>query len=115
MIFFSRGSRGSQRKKGRRKNVFGQEGMNKRIRFFVHFDAISYEFNHLARIGNLLFGGKQAFLKPLRPLNIPLQPHPSIFGIPMHPQSDLANDECETNQNKLVSRNAKWPNMQPST
>jgi hypothetical protein len=62
MSFFSRGSRGSRRGQGRRSNAFGQEGRNKRIRLFVHFDANSDEFNHLARTGHLFLGGNKPFL-----------------------------------------------------
>jgi hypothetical protein len=56
-------------------------------------------------------GGQQAFPKPMRPVNTPLQPHLNIVDIPPHPKSDPANDGWETNQNKLVSRNEKWPSM----
>jgi len=111
MSFFSRGSRGSRRGQGRRTNAFGQKGRNKRIWFFVHFDSNSDEFNQLARTGHLFLGGQQALPEPMRPVNVPLQPHPSIVGIPLHPQSDPADDGWETNQNKPVSGNAKWPSM----
>lgn len=77
--------KGSRRGQGRRKNAFGQEGRNKRIRFSVHFDANSDEFNHLAHTTHLFLGGEQALREPLRPLNVPLQPHMSIADIPLHP------------------------------
>lgn len=77
--------KGSRRGQGRRKNAFGQEGRNKRIRFSVHFDANSDESNHLARTTHLFLGGEQALREPLRPLNVTLQPHMSIADIPLHP------------------------------
>jgi hypothetical protein len=81
MRFFQSWIKGSLRGQERRKHAFGQEGKNKRIRFSLHFDANSDEFNHLARTWNLFLGGKQSLLEPLIPLNVPLQPHPSIVGI----------------------------------
>jgi hypothetical protein len=111
MRFFSHGSRGSRRGKGRRINAFGKERRNKRIWFSVHFDVNSNKFNHLARTGHLFLGGKQAFPDPMRPISVPLQPHLSIVDIPLHPQSDPTSDVWEMNQNKLVSENEKWPNM----
>jgi hypothetical protein len=65
---------------------------NKRIRLFFHFDANSDKFNHLAQIGHLFLGGQQALPQPLRPINAPLQPHPSIYDIPLHPQLITIND-----------------------
>jgi hypothetical protein len=115
MRFFNRGSRGSRRGQGRRPNVIWQEGRNKRIRFFVHFDANSDEFNQLAQIGHLFLGGQQALPQPFRPVNAPLQPHPSIVDIPLHPQPGPVNDGWEENQNKLVSGNANWPNSHKKT
>jgi hypothetical protein len=47
----------------------------------------------------------------MRPVNVPLQPHPSIANRPLHPKYDPTNDGWETNQNKLVSGNTKWPSM----
>jgi hypothetical protein len=47
----------------------------------------------------------------LRPINAPLQPHPSIVDIPQHPQPSPVNDGWEENQNKYVSGNANWPSI----
>jgi hypothetical protein len=45
-------------------------------------------------------GGQQG-LHPLRPVNAPLQPHPSIDNIPLHPQPDPINDGWETKKTNL--------------
>jgi hypothetical protein len=50
MIFFHRGNnrfgnRGNKRKRGRIPNAFGKRSINKRMRFSIHFDANSEEFN----------------------------------------------------------------------
>lgn len=60
------------------------------MRFSIHFDANSEEFNQLVQTGYLNLA-RHPVLLPLKPPFIPLvqpndlQPHPSITGIPDHP------------------------------
>jgi hypothetical protein len=69
MSFFSRGNnfsgnRGNRGNKGRMPNAFGKRGRNKRMRFSIHFDANSEEFNQLVQTGYLNLIGHPAFQPP---------------------------------------------------
>jgi hypothetical protein len=72
MSFFSQGSQGSRIVQGRRLNVVWKEGRNKKIRFYVHFDANSDEFDQLVQTRHIFLGGQQALPRPFRPDNAPL-------------------------------------------
>ena len=65
----------------------------------------------MAQIGHLFLGGKQGLFHPLRHVNAPLQPHPSIVDIPLYPQLGPVNDGWEENQDKHVSKNANCLNI----
>jgi hypothetical protein len=53
MSFFSKGSRGNNRGRGKRPNMVWQEG---RKIFSIHFDVDFEEFNKLVQIGLLELG-----------------------------------------------------------
>jgi len=110
MSFFSRGSKGSRRGRGRRPNVVWQEGRNKRIRFSVHFDANSKEFNQLVQNGHLSLGGQQALPQTFASANTPLQPHLSIVDVTKLPQPMQENDGWEEHQVRHASGIINWPN-----
>jgi hypothetical protein len=65
----------------------------------------------LAQTGHIFLGGKKYFPHPSRLVNAPLQPHPSISNIPLHPQPGPINDGWEENQNKPASGNGNLPNI----
>jgi hypothetical protein len=101
MSFFSRDSdrNGSQWKewgnkgqRGRVPNIFRKQGRNKRIRFLIHFDANSKEFNQLVQIDYLNLVGHLPFPRPQAHIAPPLQLHSSIVDflepIPMQPTND---------------------------
>jgi hypothetical protein len=52
------------------------------MRFSIHFDVDSEEFNQLVQTGYLNLGGKPTLPQPQAPPNPPLQPHPSIAYFP---------------------------------
>jgi hypothetical protein len=96
MRFFNRGSngldnRGNRGNRGRGPNAFWQRGRNKRMRFSIHFDANSEEFNQLVQTGYLNLAGHPTF-HPHQPQVRPpfqpndLQPHLSIVDILDQPQ-----------------------------
>jgi hypothetical protein len=60
-------------------NVFGKHGRNKKMRFSIHFDVDSEEFNQLVQIGYLNIVGHPALPPPQAPPNPPLQPHMIFF------------------------------------
>jgi hypothetical protein len=60
-------------------NVFWQQGRHKRMRFSIHFDVDSDEFNQLVQTGYLNLGGQPALPQPPTPPSAPLQPHPNIM------------------------------------
>jgi hypothetical protein len=62
----------------------GKRGKNKRLRFSVHFDAKSEEFNQLLQIDLLNIAGQGYFNPPPPPIRPPLQPHPNITNILVH-------------------------------
>jgi hypothetical protein len=66
-----------------------EEGKNKRLRFSVHFDAESEEFNQLLQTGLLNLAGQGYFNPPPPPVRPPLQPHPSITNILVEPHVSL--------------------------
>jgi hypothetical protein len=84
MSFFSKGTRGNNRGRGKRL-VLG----------LMHFDVDFEEFNQLVQTGLLDLGGKPAFPQPFAPPNLPLQPHPSIIDVPKHHLRPM-HDEWET-------------------
>jgi hypothetical protein len=66
MSFFSRGNnrsgnRGNRGNKRKIPNAFGQRGRNKRMRFSIHFDVNSEEFNQLVQTGYLNLAGHPTF------------------------------------------------------
>jgi hypothetical protein len=78
MSFFSRGSnRGGNRGKKEEEcpNVFWQQARHKRMRFSIHFDVDSDEFNQLVQTSYLNLGGQPALPQPPAPPSAPLQPH----------------------------------------
>jgi hypothetical protein len=84
MSFFSRGSsRGGNRgRRGRFPNTFWQPGGHKKLRFSIHFDVDSDEFQQLIQTGHLNLGGQHALPQPQVPPNVILQPHPGIVNVP---------------------------------
>jgi hypothetical protein len=80
--------------RGRVPNVFGKQGRNKRMRFSIHFDANSEEFNQLVQTDYLNLVGHPALPPPQAPLDPPLQPHPSIVDFP-EPPMQPTNDGWE--------------------
>jgi hypothetical protein len=100
MSFFSHGSnhfgnKGNRGKRGRMPNAFGKRGRNKRMRFSIHFDANSEEFNQLVQTNYLNLVGHPAFQPPQAPVIPPLQPHPSIVDFPEPPHMPPTNDGWE--------------------
>jgi hypothetical protein len=97
MSFFSRGSynrgnidnRGNRGNWNRGQNVGWKRGRNKRLRFSIHFDVDSEEFNQLLQIGFLNLVGQGHFQPPPPLVRPPLQPHPNIVGIPMQPHVSM--------------------------
>jgi len=88
MSFFSRGSHGRGRNKGRVWNNFWQRG-NMRPRFSIHFDVDTQELNQLLQTGffKLVFqGALHPHHIPKRP---PYQPHPSILNVRVPPHVSL--------------------------
>jgi hypothetical protein len=68
-----------------------QHGKNKNIKFFVHFNADSDEFNQLETIVHLFLGSPNVSCHPSishAPYQSPLQPHPNIHEIPMKNSKD---------------------------
>jgi hypothetical protein len=113
MSFFSRGSnkggnRGNIGRRGRMPNVFWQQGRHKRMRFSIHFDADSDEFNQLVQIGYLNLGGQPALPQPPAPPSAPLQPHPSIMDFPEPPVQPV-NDGWDNNPVNPPSSITQWP------
>lgn len=51
------------------------------MRFSIHFDANSDEFQQLIQKRHLNLGSQQAFPQPQATPNVILQPHPSIVNI----------------------------------
>jgi hypothetical protein len=49
-------------------NAFGKQGRNKRMRFSIHFDANSEEFNQLVKTNYLNLVGHPAFHPPQAPI-----------------------------------------------
>jgi len=93
---FSRGSNRSNRDNTRNivnwnrgQQVGWPRGINKRLRFFVHFDVDSKEFNQLLQTGLLNLVGQGYFNPPPPHVRPPLQPHPSITGIPIEPHVSM--------------------------
>ena len=66
------------------------------MRFSIHFDVDSEEFNQLVQTGYLNIVGHLAFPQPQTPHNPPLQPHPSIVDF-SEPHVQPANDTWENN------------------
>jgi hypothetical protein len=89
MRFFSRGSH-NRKGNNRGRGLGPWKRGNKRLRFSIHFDADSEEFNQLLQTGFLNLVGQQAY----RPPPIPENPHPSI-GIPVsnHNSAPLVRPE----------------------
>jgi len=87
MSFFSRGSDkgGNRGRRGRFPNVFWQQGRHKRMRFSIHFDVDSEEFNQLLQTSYLNLVGQLALPQPPSPPSVPLQPHPNIVYFPKTP------------------------------
>jgi hypothetical protein len=77
-------------------NVFWKQGRHKRMRFFIHFDVDSEEFNQLVQTGYLNLGGKPAFPQSRAPLSAPLQPHPNIVDF-LEPLFQPINDGWDKN------------------
>ena len=73
--------RGSCREPIQRHHNVCKEGNQKKIRFFVHFDAYFEQLNELDRTKNLFLSG-QTLAHPLVPTLTPLPPHPSILEEP---------------------------------
>lgn len=92
MSFFSRGNYGGGNRgrgnRDRRPNDFWQRG-NKRLRFSIHFDVDSKEFNQLLQTGFLNLAGQRVFRPPPSPERSPVHPHPSISNIPVQPHVSL--------------------------
>jgi hypothetical protein len=89
MRFFSRGSH-NRRGNNRGRGLGPWKRGNKRLRFSIHFDADSEEFNQLLQTSFLNLVGQQAY----RPPPIPENPHPSIgIPVPNHNSSPLVMPE----------------------
>jgi hypothetical protein len=91
-------------------NVFGQRGRNKRMRFSIHFDANSEEFNQLVQTGYLNLVGHPALPPPQAPIAPPLQPHPSIVDFP-EPPMQPTNDGWENIPANPPSGIVHWPDV----
>jgi hypothetical protein len=98
MVLFGKG-------RNKRSNMVWQQGRHKNIRFPIHFDDDSNEFNQLVQIGQLNLSGQSIF--PLAPPNEPCHPHPIIMDI-HEPHIQPANDGWNDNPaNPPFSSNAK--------
>jgi hypothetical protein len=77
MSFFNRGSNrgGNKGRRGRGPNTFWQPGGHKKLRFSIHFDVDSDEFQQLIQTGHLNLGGQHALPQPQAAPNVILQPH----------------------------------------
>jgi len=66
MSFFSRGSNkgGNRGRRGQGPNTFWHLGDHKKLRFSIHFDVDSDEFQQLIQIGHLNLGSQQALPQP---------------------------------------------------
>jgi hypothetical protein len=108
MSFFSRGNmRSNKGGRGKRPNMFWEQGIHKKSGFSIHFDVDSNEFNQLFQTSQINLSGK-LFL-PLAHPNEPLQSHHSIMEI-HEPHIHPANVGYNNNPtNPLFSSNAKWP------
>jgi hypothetical protein len=87
MSFFSRGNNrggngGNRGRRGRGPNTFWQPRGHKKLRFSIHFDVDSDEFQEVIQTGHLNLGGQQALPQPQATPNVILQPHPGIVNIP---------------------------------
>ena len=94
MSFYSRGSGRANRGRGNRPRGIWKHGRNKKIRFFVHFNANYEEFNQISTIGHLLLSSPNASYHPSisqGPPQSPLQSHPNIHEIPVQ---NAINDGC---------------------
>ena len=92
MIFFSCGNNRSNIDNKWNKGNWnrGQQagwprGRNKILRFYVHFDADSKEFNQLLQTSLLILAGQGYFNPPPPLFRPPLWPHPNITGIHVEP------------------------------
>jgi hypothetical protein len=116
MSFFSRGSnhsgnKGNKGRRGRVPNIFQRQGRNKKIRFLIHFDSNSKEFNPLVQTGYLNFGGHPAWHIPQAPIDPPLQLHPSIAYFSEPPPMQIANDGWENIPSNPPSDIVQWPDV----
>jgi hypothetical protein len=115
MIFFSRGSHGRNRNRGRGPNNFWHMG-NKRLIFSIHFDVDSEEFNHLLQIGFLNLAGQGAFHPYPRHERPLYQHHPNISNVHVPPYVSLqlevpVNDDWEDIVQHASVDHGGWPTM----
>jgi hypothetical protein len=115
MSFFNRGSHGRGRNRGKGQNNFWQRG-NKRLRFSIHFDVDSEEFNQLLQTGFLNLAGQGAFHPYPRPERPPYQHHPSISNVHVPPHVSLqpkvpVNDGWEDIVQHAPVHHGGWPTV----
>jgi hypothetical protein len=78
------------------------------MRFSIHFDTNSKEFNQLVQTDYLNLVGHPALPPPQAPPAPPLQPHPSIVDFPKPPMQPT-NDGWENIYANPPSDIARWP------
>jgi hypothetical protein len=88
MSFFSKGSHGRGRNRGRGWNNFGKRG-NERPRFSIHFDVDPQKLNQLLQTNFFNLLGQGAFHPHPIPKRPPYQPLPGILNVRVPPHVSL--------------------------